>query len=103
MKLKKLIGGACVGALLASAIPFIVKKDQQEGTLEIRSLLWGIRMFPGKDKNHIAFAIPGSAVTKDFEELQEDSAEETPAEETPAEEAEAPVAEAAEEAQNGNE
>ena len=39
MKLGKLIGGICVGALVAGLIPYSVKQDKEAGTCEVRSLL----------------------------------------------------------------
>ena len=62
MKLGKLIGGICVGALVAGLIPYSVKQDKEAGTCEVRSLLWAWRKFPGEDKDHYAFAMPPSGL-----------------------------------------
>lgn len=72
----KFIGGVIVGALAASAIPYSIKRDEETGALEIRSLLWAFRKTPGEEKDNIAFAIPPSGL---------DSME-TPEEELPDEE-----------------
>jgi len=58
----KFIGGFCLGALVASAIPYSVKQDEETGALEIRSLLWALRRTPGEEKDSIAFAIPPSGL-----------------------------------------
>lgn len=82
-KLSKIIGRICAGAFAASLIPYSVKRDKDTGTCEVRSLLWGLRVTPGEDKNHYTFAIPPSGLnyTPDAEA------------ETAAEAAEAPEAE----------
>ena len=72
MKIGKFIGRAVLGALVLSAIPYQFKKDKETGTLEIRSLLWGLRKTPGEDKDHYSFAIPASGL--DIEDEEEDDA-----------------------------
>lgn len=67
----KFIGGFCLGALVASAIPYSVKRDEETGALEIRSLLWALRKTPGEEKDNIAFAIPPSGL--DAAEQPEDA------------------------------
>ena len=65
MKLGKLIGGAALGALVLSAIPYKFTKDEETGAREIRSLLWAWRKTPareGETKDHYAFAIPPSGL-----------------------------------------
>lgn len=58
----KFIGGVIVGALAASAIPYSIRRDEETGALEIRSLLWAYRKTPGEGKDNIAFAIPPSGL-----------------------------------------
>ena len=65
MKIVKIIGCAALGALVLSAIPYQVKEDEETGSFEIRSLLWGWRRTPDADgdgKDKISFAIPASAL-----------------------------------------
>ena len=77
MKIGKFIGGAVLGALIVSAIPYQFSKDEETGTVEIRSLLWGMKKIPkgaADDKEHLFFAIPASGL--DQEEAEETIAEE---------------------------
>lgn len=77
MKIGKFIGGAVLGALIVSAIPYKFSKDEETGTIEIRSLLWGMKKIPkgvADDKEHLFFAIPASGL--DQEEAEETVAEE---------------------------
>ena len=77
MKIGKFIGGAVLGALIVSAIPYKFSKDEETGTVEIRSLLWGMKKIPkgvSDDKEHLFFAIPASGL--DQEEAEETIAEE---------------------------
>lgn len=77
MKIGKFIGGAVLGALIVSAIPYKFSKDEETGTVEIRSLLWGMRKIPkgvADDKEHLFFAIPASGL--DQKEAEETIAEE---------------------------
>ena len=77
MKIGKFIGGAVLGALIVSAIPYKFSKDEETGTVEIRSLLWGMKKIPkgaADDKEHLFFAIPASGL--DQEEAEETIAEE---------------------------
>lgn len=92
MKYGKIIGRAILGALAASVIPYQIKKDKQTGTVEVRSLLWGLKKTPhkeGEKKDHYAFAIPASGLDQ-LDEKESEKPEEEPKEE-PAEE---PAAEA---------
>ena len=43
MKSGKIVRRAAVWALALSVIPYQINKDEKSGTLEIRSLLWGLR------------------------------------------------------------
>ena len=77
MKIGKFIGGAVLGALIVSAIPYKFNKDEETGTVEIRSLLWGMKKIPkgvADDKEHLFFAIPASGL--DQEEAEETVLEE---------------------------
>ena len=77
MKIGKFIGGAVLGALIVSAIPYQFSKDEETGTVEIRSLLWGMKKIPkgvADDKEHLFFAIPASGL--DQEEAEETVLEE---------------------------
>ena len=77
MKIGKFIGGAVLGALIVSAIPYKFSKDEETGTVEIRSLLWGMKKIPkgvADDKEHLFFAIPASGL--DQEEAEETVLEE---------------------------
>lgn len=67
MNIAKYIGKIALGALGVSLIPFLVKRDREAGTVEVRSLLWGVKKFPGKDKDHYDFAIPPSALDRHFQ------------------------------------
>ena len=61
MKLGKIIGLAIAGGLAASLIPYCCRREEETGTTEIRSLLWGLKKIPhkeGETKDHYAFAIP---------------------------------------------
>ncbi len=84
MKVCKFISGFALGALAVSAIPYRIRKDKETKTLELRSLLWGVKKTPGKDKDNYFIAIPGSGL--------DDSPEEKPAE-TPVEASAEPAAE----------
>ena len=66
MKAGKIIGKLCLGALAVSLIPYRFKMDKEARTMELRSLLWGVKKFPGEDKDHYAFAIPPSGLDQDF-------------------------------------
>ena len=79
MKIGKFIGGAVLGALIVSAIPYQFSKDEETGTVEIRSLLWGMKKIPkgvADDKEHLFFAIPASGLDQ---EEAEDTVLEEPA------------------------
>ncbi len=67
MKAGKIIGKLCLGALAVSLIPYRFQADRGACTMELRSLLWGAKKFPGKDKDHFAFAIPPSALDRHFQ------------------------------------
>ena len=49
MKHRSFIRGIVLGVLLASVIPYSVKKDKETGTVEVRSLLWGVKKTPRKE------------------------------------------------------
>ena len=74
MKPGKLIGTLCLGALAVSLIPYRFQFDREAHTMEVRSLLWGIRKIPGGDKDHISFAIPASALDQDSQDTPDPSA-----------------------------
>ena len=63
MKIGKTIRRIALGALVLSAIPYQFKKDEETGTLVVRSLLWGLRRTPGED--YFSFAIPASGLDED--------------------------------------
>ena len=67
MKLGKIIGVTAVGALLLSFIPYQVRKDGETGAVEMRSLLWGVKKTPGREKDRYTFAIPGAALNEEAE------------------------------------
>ena len=75
MKMRKIIGTACLVAFAASVIPYSIKRDDESGTLEVRSLLWGMRKTPGEDRDTYAFAIPSSGLDESDELLSEVSAD----------------------------
>ena len=80
MNVGKIIGRAVLGALVMSVVPYQLRKDEETGAVEVRSLLWGWKKTPraeGEEKDRYIFAIPASGL---------DCADETEAE-TPAEEA----------------
>ena len=83
MKTGKNIGCAVLGALALAVIPFQCKKDEETGTLEVRSLLWGLRKTPGDGKDHYSFAIPASGLDEADEKEDAAPSEEAPAEEAP--------------------
>ncbi len=62
MKSGKIVRRAAVWALALSVIPYQINKDEKSGTLEIRSLLWGLRKIPGGEKDNFSFAIPPSGL-----------------------------------------
>ena len=102
MKPGKFIRRAALGALLLSAIPYQLKKDEETGAFEIRSLLWGWKKTPpaeGEEKAHVTFAIPSSGLNeearKEAEEAVKESAGEAPAEAPADAPAEAPAGEPA--------
>ena len=78
MKLGKIIGGICLGALAAGLIPYRIETDKEAGTVEVRSLLLGGRKFPGEDKDHFAIAIPSSGLDADFSEADKSEEAEAP-------------------------
>lgn len=96
MKVGKIIGRVALGALALSVVPYQVKKDEETGSIVVRSLLWALKKTPhgeGEDKDHYTFAIPPSGINYTAPEEAEVSAEK-PAPEEPAEPpAEAPAAE----------
>ncbi|MCR4870755.1 MAG: hypothetical protein K5859_05590 [Atopobiaceae bacterium] len=67
MKAVKTLGRIALCALALSAIPYQFKKDDETGTVEIRSLLWGLRKTPGEEHDNYAFAIPASGLDEDGE------------------------------------
>lgn len=67
MKLGKIIGVTAAGALLLSFIPYQVRKDGETGAVEVRSLLWGVKKTPGREKDRYTFAIPGAALNEEAE------------------------------------
>ena len=69
MKIGKTICCVALGALVLSAIPYQFKKDEETGTLDVRSLLWGLKKTPGED--HFSFAIPASGLDEDREKEDE--------------------------------
>lgn len=65
MKVGKIIGRVALGALVLVSIPYQIKKDEETGIFEVRSLLWGFRKTPrgdGEEKDHCSFAIPASSL-----------------------------------------
>lgn len=76
MKFGSFIGGLAVGALVASAIPYKIKRDEENGVVEMRSLLWAWRKTPGEGKDNYAFAIPPSGLEAQAEKEDESAAEE---------------------------
>ena len=81
----KLMLRAALGALILSAVPYSIRKDEEAGTVEIRSLLWGLkkkRRAEGEEKDHYAFAIPASALDRATFDEAEDLCDEEAAEET---------------------
>ena len=60
MQSKKVIVLFCLGAFAASIIPYRIRNDKEAGTLEVRSLLWGVKKTPGEGKDHYSIAIPSS-------------------------------------------
>ena len=83
MKPGKIIGKICLGALAVSLIPYRFKVDKEARTMEVRSLLLGVKKFPGADKDHYAFAIPSSGLDEDL--TQKEEPEEAPEADKPAE------------------
>ena len=78
MKIGKFVGCATLGALVLSLIPYRFKADEETGTVEIRSLLWGFKKVPGgegEDRDLCTFAVPASGLDE----------KEAPEAETPAE------------------
>lgn len=79
-KIFRLLGRAALGALLLSAVPYRFVRDEETGTVEVRSLLWALRKTPrteGETKDHFAFAIPPSGLdyADDYEdEMTDDEA-----------------------------
>lgn len=65
MKIGKLIGGIAAGTLLLAAVPFRIRKDEETGAFELRSILWGLRKIPGEEKNGYTFAMPASGLDED--------------------------------------
>jgi len=87
MKVGKIIGRVALGALILSAVPYQFNKNEDNGTLEVRSLLWGWRKTPpgdGEGSAHYCFAIPASwlddAAEKEAESLAEEPLVEGPTE-----------------------
>lgn len=98
MKLGKFIGGMVVGALVASAIPYEIKRDEENGIVSMHSLLWAWKKTPGEDKNHYAFAIPPSGLDCEAEAESDEPADELAEEAAEAaEEAAEKIADAAKE------
>ncbi|MBR4700321.1 MAG: hypothetical protein IKP19_01195 [Oscillospiraceae bacterium] len=98
MKVGKIIGRVALGALALSVVPYQVKKDEETGSIVVRSLLWALKKTPrgeGEDKDHYAFAIPPSGIDYhapvEAEESVEEPAPEEPAESPVEEPAEAPA------------
>ena len=76
MKFGSFIGGLVVGALVVSAIPYEIKRDEENGVVAMRSLLWAWKKTPGEGKDNYAFAIPPSGLDMQPEEEPETAAEE---------------------------
>ena len=107
MKLGKTIGIAALGALALAAVPYRIEK-KDDGTLEVRSLLWGLRKTPGAQEEDglRILAFPGSKLDSADEKVSQalarrldakEAAEEAAVEEAVPEEpaaVEAPIAEA---------
>ena len=70
MKAGKIIGKICLGALAVSLIPYRWKVDSEARTMEVRSLLLGVKKLPGAGKDHYAFAIPASGLDEDLTEKE---------------------------------
>lgn len=90
MKVGKIIGRVALGALALSVVPYQFKKDEETGSIEVRSLLWALKKTPhgeGEDKDHYTFAIPPSGIKYTAPEEAEESTEEP----GPVEPAEAPA------------
>lgn len=86
MNAGKHIRRAVLAALALSVLPYIIRRDPQTGTLELRSLLWGLRKTPhgeGENKDHYSFAIPPSELDEDKSSAANDAGQ--PSTETPAE------------------
>ena len=60
MKVGKIIGRVALGALALSVVPYQFKKDEETGSIEVRSLLWALKKTPhgeGEDKDHYTFEL----------------------------------------------
>ena len=75
MKSKKVIVLFCLGAFVASIIPYRIRNDKKAGTLEVRSLLWGVKKTPGAEKDSYTVAVPGSGLDEKEEAPGEEDAE----------------------------
>jgi hypothetical protein len=75
MKLKKMIGRVVLGAFVLSLIPYKIKWDKETDTLELRSLLWGVKKTPGAEKDSYTVAVPGSGLDEKEEAPAEEDAE----------------------------
>lgn len=96
MKVGKIIGRVALGALALSVVPYQVKKDEETGSIVVRSLLWAVKKTPhgeGEDKDHYTFAIPPSGINYTAPEEAEESTEEPATEETAEPPVEEPAAE----------
>ena len=82
MNFGKVIRRVALGVLALTVVPYRIKKDKEANTLEVRSLLWGVKKTPGEEKDHITFSIPGSGLDANpAVETSEEEPEEAPKEE----------------------
>ena len=65
MNIGKILGRTALCAMVLAVTPYQIKKDKETGTLELRSLLWGVRKTPGEEKDHYSFAIPGTGLDEE--------------------------------------
>ena len=66
-ELGKTVRRFALGAFLVSLIPYRFRKDEETGTVEIRSLLWAWRKTPrgeGETGDRYAFAMPPSVLDR---------------------------------------
>ncbi len=98
-KLGKFIGGAALGALAASLIPYRFQRDKETGAFELGALLWGLKKTPGEEQDTYTVELLPFLKSEEPDEAEDEDVFDFPSAEKVADKVAEAVEEAAETAE----